>query len=292
VKPVWSGKDSSGVSVHRVTVPAPAKLNLFLHVTGRRADGYHLLESLLVAVDVGDTITLTRRDDGSISRTTEVAGVAPQDDLAVRAAAALKRETGSALGVDIALAKRVPLGSGMGGGSSDAASVLLALNRLWDAKLPRAELIRLGVALGADVPFFLQGEPALARGIGERLTPVTLPPLWVAVIVPPISVATAAIFAAPELTRNSTSAKMEVFSEGYGRNDLQPIATSRFPDIAVALRSLDEHSPYARMTGSGSCVFAPFASESAARAAVDTRPPAMRGFVARTLARHPLAAFA
>ena len=292
VKPVWSGKDSSGVSVHRVTVPAPAKLNLFLHVTGRRADGYHLLESLLVAVDVGDTITLTRRDDGSISRTTEVAGVAPQDDLAVRAAAALKRETGSAFGVDIALAKRVPLGSGMGGGSSDAASVLLALNRLWDAKLPRAELIRLGVALGADVPFFLQGEPALARGIGERLTPVTLPPLWVAVIVPPISVATAPIFAAPELTRNSASAKMEVFSEGYGRNDLQPIATSRFPDIAVALRSLDEHSPYARMTGSGSCVFAPFASESAARAAVDTRPPAMRGFVARTLARHPLAAFA
>jgi len=278
--------------VHRITVPAPAKLNLFLHVTGRRADGHHLLETLLVAIDTGDTITLARRDDGAIERTTELAGVAPRDDLAVRAAAALQRETGSTFGVDIALTKRVPLGSGMGGGSSDAASVLLALNRLWGANLPRAELMRIGVALGADVPFFLQGEPALARGIGERLTPVTLPPLWIAVIVPPISVATAPIFAAPELTRNSASVKMEVFSEGYGRNDLQPIAASRFPDIAVALRGLGEHSPHARMTGSGSCVFAPFVSESAARAAVDTRPPDMRGFVARTLARHPLAAFA
>ena len=278
--------------MHRITVPAPAKLNLFLHVTGRRADGHHLLETLLVAIDTGDTITLARRDDGAIERTTELAGVAPRDDLAVRAAAALQRETGSTFGVDIALTKRVPLGSGMGGGSSDAASVLLALNRLWGANLPRAELMRIGVALGADVPFFLQGEPALARGIGERLTPVTLPPLWIAVIVPPISVATAPIFAAPELTRNSASVKMEVFSEGYGRNDLQPIAASRFPDIALALRGLGEHSPHARMTGSGSCVFAPFVSESAARAAVDTRPPDMRGFVARTLARHPLAAFA
>jgi len=275
-----------------MTVPAPAKLNLFLHVTGRRADGHHLLETLLVAIDTGDTITLARRDDGAIERTTELAGVAPRDDLAVRAAAALQRETGSTFGVDIALTKRVPLGSGMGGGSSDAASVLLALNRLWGANLPRAELMRIGVALGADVPFFLQGEPALARGIGERLTPVTLPPLWIAVIVPPISVATAPIFAAPELTRNSASVKMEVFSEGYGRNDLQPITASRYPDIAVALRGLGEHSPHARMTGSGSCVFAPFVSESAARAAVDTRPPDMRGFVARTLARHPLAAFA
>ena len=180
----------------------------------------------------------------------------------------------------------------MGGGSSDAATVLLALNRLWGADLPRAELMRIGVALGADVPFFLGGEPALARGIGERLTPVTLPPLWVAVIVPPVAVSTAAIFAAPELTRNAPSAKMEVFSEGYGRNDLQPVAAARFPDIAVALGGLREHSPHARMTGSGGCVFAPFASEAEARAAIEARPPAMQGFVARTLARHPLAAFA
>ena len=182
-------------AMRRLTVPAPAKLNLFLHVTGRRDDGYHLLETLMVAIDVGDTITLTLRDDGALRRTTDLAGVAPADDLAIRAAAALKQETGSPLGVDIAVTKRIPQGGGMGGGSSDAASVLLALNRLWGVNLPRGALQRIGLALGADVPFLLGGEPALARGIGERLTPVTLPTLWVAVIAPPIVVPTAAIFA-------------------------------------------------------------------------------------------------
>lgn len=276
----------------RLCVPAPAKLNLFLHVTGRRADGYHLLETLLVAVDAGDTIMLTRRDDGAIARTTEVAGVAADSDLAVRAAAALKKASGSSYGVDIALTKRVPVGGGMGGGSSDAASVLLALNRLWDTELRRDELMRIGLALGADVPFFLQGEPAFARGIGESLTPVSLPPMWIAVIVPSIAVATAAIFAAPELTRNSTSAKMEVFSEGYGHNDLEKVVSARFPEIARALEYLRGRSPAARMTGSGSCVFAPFAHEAEASAALSAKPPGMRGFVARTLARHPLADFA
>ena len=275
-----------------LTVPAPAKLNLFLHVTGRRDDGYHLLETLMVALDTGDTITLTRRDDGAIERTTELPGVAPAHDLAVRAALALKQETACPLGVDIAVTKRIPLGGGMGGGSSDAATMLLALNRLWDLHLPRAVLMRLGIALGADVAFFLGGEPALARGIGERLTAVTLPSLWVAVIVPPIAVSTAAIFAAPELTRNAASAKIEVFSEGYGRNDLQPIAIARFPGIDAALGSLGDRSACARMTGSGGGVFAPFATEAEARAAVNAKPPATVGFVARTLARHPLAAFA
>lgn len=278
--------------MRRLTVPAPAKLNLFLHVTGRRGDGYHLLETLMVALDAGDTITLALRDDGALRRTTDLAGVEPADDLAIRAAAALKQETSSPFGVDIAVTKRIPIGGGMGGGSSDAASVLLALNRLWDVNLPRAMLQRIGLALGADVPFLLGSEPALARGIGERLTPVTLPSLWVAVIAPPIAVPTATIFAAPELTRNAASAKMEVFSEGYGRNDLQPIAAARFPDIAAALGVLGERSPYARMTGSGSCVFAPFVSEAEARAAVKARPSSMHGFVARTLQRHPLAAFA
>ncbi len=180
----------------------------------------------------------------------------------------------------------------MGGGSSDAASVLLALNRLWGARLPRADLMRIGLALGADVPFFLGSGPALARGIGERLIPVSLPALWVAVIVPATPVSTASIFAAPELTRDTASAKMDVFSEGYGRNDLQPTAAARFPDVAVALGRLGERSRLARMTGSGGCVFAPFASEAEAQAAVDARPATMQGFVARTLARHPLAAFA
>ena len=278
--------------MRKLTVPAPAKLNLFLHVTGRRADGYHLLETLFVALDVGDTIELTRRDDGVIVRTTDLPGVPPRSDLAVRAAAALKRETGCALGVDIAVTKRIPLGGGLGGGSSDAASVLLALNRLWNVGLPRAELIRIGGALGADVPFFLCGEPALGRGVGERLTPVSVPSYWAAVIAPPVSVSTASIFAARELTRNGQSAKIDVFSEGYGRNDLQPIAVARFPAITAALTMLSGRSGGARMTGSGSCVFALFATEAEAREAVAARPAAMQGFVARTLARHPLASFA
>ena len=278
--------------MRKLTVPAPAKLNLFLHVTGCRADGYHTLETLFVALDLGDTITLTRRDDGAIVRTTELPGVPAQSDLAVRAAAALKRETGCALGVDLALTKRIPLGGGLGGGSSDAATVLLALNRLWNVDLPRAELMRIGGTLGADVPFFLCGEPAVGRGVGEHLSPVSLPACWVAVIVPPVAVSTASIFAARELTRTGQSAKMDVFSEGYGRNDLQPIAVARFPDIATALAMLRERSSGARMTGSGGCVFALFAAESEAREAVDARPAAMQGFVARTLARHPLASFA
>jgi len=275
-----------------LTVPAPAKLNLFLHVTGRRPDGYHTLESLFVALDLGDSITIACRADGAIVRTSDLPGVPPQRDLAVRAAAALKQATGCRLGADIGVAKRIPLGGGLGGGSSDAATVLLALNHLWNARVPRAELVRMGFALGADVPFFLCGEPAVARGAGEHLTPVSLPPLWVAVIVPPVKVETAAIFAAPELTRNAQSEKMDVFSESYGRNDLQPVAVARFPDIAVALASLRERSPGARMTGSGSCVFAAFATEAGAREAVDARPRGMGGFVARTLARHPLAGLA
>jgi 4-diphosphocytidyl-2-C-methyl-D-erythritol kinase len=240
----------------------------------------------------GDTITLTRRDDGAISRTTEVAGVAADDDLAVRAATALKKASGSTFGVDIELAKRVPLGGGLGGGSSDAASVLLALNRLWGTALRRDELMRIGLALGADVPFFIQAGPALARGIGEALTPVSLPPMWIAVMVPSVAVATAIVFAAPELTRNSPSVKMDVFSEGYGCNDLEKVASARFPEIIEALEYLRERSPAARMSGSGSCVFAPFAQEAEACAAVAAKPPRMRGFVARTLARHPLAEFA
>jgi 4-diphosphocytidyl-2-C-methyl-D-erythritol kinase len=275
-----------------LTVAAPAKLNLFLHVTGRRADGYHTLESLFVALDFGDTLTLARRDDGAIVRACDVPGVSPQQDLAMRAALALQRETGCRAGADICIDKRIPLGGGLGGGSSDAASVLLALNRLWGLAMTRAELQRIGAGLGADVPFFLCGEPAVARGIGERLTPVSLPTCWFAVLAPAVVVPTPSIFAAPELTRNSRSAKMDVFSEGYGRNDLQPVAVARFPEIAAALAALARRSPDARMTGSGGCVFAPFASEIEARAAVDARPRATQGFVARTLARHPLAAFA
>ncbi len=273
-------------------VPAPAKLNLFLHVTGRRDDGFHTLETLFVALDHGDTIELSLRDDAAIIRRTEHSGVAPDQDLAVRAAHALQRESGTPLGVEIALTKRIPAGGGLGGGSSDAASVLLALNRLWRLNWPRARLMTLGLGLGADVPFFVFGRPALARGVGEQLTAVSLPARWYAVIVPPVAVATATVFADRELTRDTPSAKINVFSEGYGRNDLQPIAVARFPDIAEALAGLRERSQQARMTGSGSCVYAPFASEAEAQAAFEARPSMMHGFVARSLAVHPLVRFA
>lgn len=272
-----------------LVVPAPAKLNLFLHVTGRRSDGLHALETLFVALDFCDELEIATRADGEIVRTSGLPGVAPQDDLVVRAALALRRATGCGQGAEIAVRKRIPPGAGLGGGSSDAATVLVALNRLWALGLARAELMRIGFALGADVPFFLGEGPALARGAGERLLPMTVPGFWVALIVPPVHVATATIFAAPELTRNAQSAKMDVFSEGYGRNDLQPVAVARFPDVAEALTALRERSPGARMTGSGGGVFAPFRTEAEAGAAVAARPPTMQGFVARTLSRHPLA---
>jgi len=278
--------------VRKLTVPAPAKVNLFLHVTGRRADGYHTLETLFVALDFGDTITVAPRADGAIERVGGDSGVPVESDLTVRAATALKEASGGANGVDITVVKRIPIGGGLGGGSSDAASVLLALNRLWNLGMTRSELAQIGAEIGADVPFFLNGEPALAHGIGERLTPVSIPSFWVGVLVPPQAVSTAAIFAAPELTRASPTAKMNVFSEGYGRNDLQPPAVARFPAIGTALAALSRHSAGARMTGSGSCVFAPFATEAQARAATASPPHGMRGFVARTLARHPLASFA
>ena len=275
-----------------LTVAAPAKLNFFLHVTGRRDDGRHLLETLFVALNFGDTIEVTRREDDAIRRVGGWQGVAEEQDLAVRAACALKSATGCSAGVDLTVTKRIPVGSGMGGGSSDAASVLLALNRIWDLRLPRSRLIEIGLALGADVPFFILGEPAFARGIGDVLRPVTLPPMWIVVIAPAVNVSTAAIFAAPQLTRNTPSAKMDVFSEGYGRNDLQDVAAARHPEIGTALAELRRHSRHARMTGSGSAVFASFASGELARNAVLSAPPGMRGFIVRALSRHPLAAFA
>jgi 4-diphosphocytidyl-2-C-methyl-D-erythritol kinase len=275
-----------------LTVAAPAKLNIFLHVTGRRDDGRHLLETLFVALDFGDTIEVTRREDDAIRRVGGWQGVAEEQDLAVRAACALRSATGCSAGVDLTVTKRIPVGSGMGGGSSDAASVLLALNRIWDLRLPRSRLIEIGLTLGADVPFFILGEPAFARGIGDVLRPVTLPPMWIVVIAPAVNVSTVAIFAAPQLTRHTPSARMDVFSEGYGRNDLQDVAAARHPEIGTALAELRRHSRHARMTGSGSAVFASFASGELARNAVLATPPGMQGFIARALSRHPLVAFA
>jgi len=275
-----------------LTVAAPAKLNLFLHVTGRRADGYHALESLFVLIDLADRLELTDRDDDAIVRANDVAGVAVADDLALRAAHALSEATGAARGVTIGLDKRIPLGGGLGGGSSDAASVLLALNRLWSLALTRGDLAQIGARLGADVPFFLGGGAALARGIGDVLAPVSVPTMWAALAMPRVHVATAAVFASPRLTRSTPSAKINVFSEGYGVNDLEAVAAAQFAPVRDALQALRRASPSARMTGSGGCVFAPFASEHEARAALRFLPAGMPGCVVRTIARHPLASFA
>ena len=283
-----------------LTLPAPAKLNVFLHVTGRRADGYHTLETLFVPIAHADFITLTERNDRKIVREHGPPEIAPEDDLAVRAARLLQRESRVDRGVALGVRKQLPAGAGLGGGSSDAATVLLGLNRLWGLNYSRAALMSFALELGADVPFFVFGEPALARGIGELLVAVSLPPIWFVVLTPDREVSTAAIFAAPELTRNSASAKILVFPEGFGRNDLQAVAAARFPEIAAGLEVLAREAATgptaleARMSGSGSCVFAAFTSEDAAAQALSraTRAGRLAGFVARALGRHPLWGFA
>ena len=279
-------------SVVRLVVPAPAKVNRFLHVTGRRDDGYHTLETLFTLVDLADTVTLEMRDDGEVVRLRDVPGVSAGEDLTLRAASRLKEATGCRRGVAISLDKAIPLGAGLGGGSSDAASVLLALNRLWSLRLSREALVEIAAGLGADVPFFVFGETALARGIGERLTAMTVPHAWLALAFPRAHVATREIFAAPELTRSTPSAKIDVFSESYGRNDLSGVACARHPPVAEALAALARIAPQARMSGSGACVYASFAREHEARTAADALPAGLSVMVVRTLARHPLAAFA
>jgi 4-diphosphocytidyl-2-C-methyl-D-erythritol kinase len=279
----------------KLTLPAPAKLNLFLHVTGRRSDGYHTLETLLVPIDRCDRITLTPRDDSEIIRGRGPIEVASDDDLAVRAARLLQRRCGLARGCTIDVEKRIPAGGGLGGGSSDAATVLLGLNRLWQLGLGRGALMALALELGTDVPFFVFGEAALARGIGEMLERVSVPPTWFAVLTPPVQVSTEMIFAAPELTRQSPSAKMHVFSEAYGSNDLQAVAVSRFPEIAACLDALArETGGRVAMSGAGSSVFAAFDEEDAAARTLSRAASAGcgQGFVARALDCHPLQHFA
>jgi len=267
--------------------PAPAKLNLMLRVTGRRADGYHLLQTVFRFLDYGDTLAFSVRDDGVIARANDVAGVPAADDLALRAARALQQACGTGLGADITLEKRLPLGGGLGGGSSDAATALLALNRLWGAGLSRERLLELALALGADVPVFVYGENALAEGIGERLTPLALPPAWYLVLVPPVAVPTARIFAHPELKRDSKTIRMQSFSVEQAGNDLEPIVCREYPEVARHLAWLKQAAP-AWVTGAGSCVFAAFPTESAARTVWARAPAGMQGFVAQGLPRHPL----
>jgi 4-diphosphocytidyl-2-C-methyl-D-erythritol kinase len=274
-------------TVEAARYPAPAKLNLFLHVTGRRADGYHLLQSVIRLIDYGDELRIVPRADGVIRRAITVENVREDSDLCLRAAQLLKERTASRLGAEIRLEKRIPVGGGLGGGSSDAATVLMVLNDLWNTRLPRADLQRLALELGADVPFFVFGESAFVEGIGEQLTPVKLQPAWYLVLTPDVAIATGDIFGAPELNRDARSIEPQGYREGFGCNALEEVVRVRHPQVARHLEWLAAHGD-ARMTGSGACVFAAFCSEAAANAAHASLPPGMHGFVARGLDRHPL----
>jgi 4-diphosphocytidyl-2-C-methyl-D-erythritol kinase len=267
--------------------PAPAKLNLFLHVVGRRADGYHLLQSVFRLIERGDELGIELRNDGVIRRLNAVDGVPAASDLCLRAANLLKQHTRSALGADIELVKKLPVGGGLGGGSSDAATVLLALNHLWNTRLSRHVLQELGARLGADVPFFLFGESAFVEGIGERLTPVKLKPAWYLVLAPAVQVPTAEIFDAAGLKRDAAPILPAQYSAGFGTNALEPVARARYPEVARHLDWLSQHAA-ARMTGSGACVFAEFPTADAASRVLESLPSGMQGFVARGLDRHPL----
>lgn len=275
---------------------APAKLNLFLHVVGRRADGYHLLQTLFRFIDLNDTLHFRIREDGEIHRINQITSVPETDDLCVRAAKLLQKTTGCRLGVDIQLEKLIPMGGGLGGGSSDAATTLLALNRLWQLHLSREQLMELGLTLGADVPVFIFGENAFAEGVGEKLHAYDLPEAWYLVLTPPVHVPTAQIFTDPELTRNTISMTMRalpigrLFRCGQFGNDLQPVACRLYPVIKEYLATLSQYSP-ALMTGSGACVFAEFTSEAAATAVLKKLPSNMNGFVVRGLQHHPMREF-
>jgi 4-diphosphocytidyl-2-C-methyl-D-erythritol kinase len=263
--------------------PAPGKLNLCLHVLGRRPDGYHELQTVFRLVDRADRIGVAARSDGEV----RFSGEFGEDNLCVRAARLLKGEARSPLGCDLALEKNLPIGGGMGGGSSDAATVLLALNRLWGLNLERKRLQEIGLRLGADVPVFLFGKNALGEGVGERLSALDLPDAWYLVLTPQVSVSTKEIFK-NALTHSGKGIKIPPFFPGQGRNDLEPVVTARYPEVAAHLAWLKSRCPQARMTGSGAGVFAEFAAEGEARAVQSELPDSMRGFVARGIERHPL----
>ncbi len=279
--------------VANLTVLAPAKLNLFLHVVGRRADGYHLLQSAFVLLDFGDTIHFSTRNDGVVRRLSTLADVSEEQDLVVRAARLLKHASATmagnaALGADIRVEKKIPIGGGLGGGSSDAATTLLALNRLWNLGFSREKLQEMGLALGADVPFFIFGRDAFAEGIGEVLHAIEIPQWWYLVVTPPVNVPTPAVFAHPELTRNTFPLKISDFSaNGLGglRNDLQAVVLKEFPAVFrsfEALQAVSQKSVFGvRMSGSGVCVFTAFKIEQDARAALQLLQPEHKGFIAQ-----------
>lgn len=263
-----------------LTLPAPAKLNLMLHIVGRRADGYHELQTLFQFLDHGDELSFSPREDGEIRLHTELPGVDHDSNLIVRAARLLQHESGCPQGADIHLLKRLPMGGGIGGGSSDAATALLGLNHLWQLHLEEDQLAELGLTLGADVPVFVRGRAAFAEGVGERLQPVELPEPWFLVIAPQVSVSTAEIFADPELTRNTPAITVRSLLAGGGHNDCQPIVEKRYPEVRNALSLLNKFVP-ASMTGTGACVFGSFPNEGEADKVRRQLPATLPSFVAR-----------
>jgi 4-diphosphocytidyl-2-C-methyl-D-erythritol kinase len=272
--------------------PAPAKLNLFLHILGRRADGYHELQTLFQLVDLADSIGITVDPDGRIERVEGASGVPAEADLVVRAAQALKVASGSALGARLAVRKHIPMGAGLGGGSSDAATVLLVLNRLWRVGFGLEELAAIGATLGADVPVFVYGSSGWGEGRGERIQPLELPRRWFVIVHPGVAVSTREVFQAPELTRNSSVLTIADLWHAGGperaaRNDCEAVVRSRVPAVGAALDWLGEFSP-SRLTGTGACVFASFASAAEAEQVAARVPPPWMGYVARALDRSPL----
>lgn len=267
--------------------PAPAKLNLCLHIVGRRADGYHLLQSAMQFIGLTDQLHFYRRPRGVIERIAGPADIAPDADLAVRAARLLAAHAGVDHGVAISLDKQIPVQAGLGGGSSDAATVLVALNRLWGLDLALEPLAQLGLTLGADVPFFVRGQAAWAEGVGEILTPVELPEEVYLVVKPGVAVSTAEVFQAPELTRNSPVTTIRAFLAGGGHNDCTAWLRGRYPEIGEALDWLEEFGR-ARVTGTGSCVFAAVSDAAVAEQALARLPAHWRGFVVRGVNRSPL----
>ncbi len=268
-------------------LPAPAKLNLFLHITGRRADGYHELQTLFQFLDHGDTLGFRVREDGEIRLHGEIAGVPHDSNLIVRAARLLQQASATPLGADLWLDKRLPMGGGIGGGSSDAATTLLGLDHLWQLNLGLDRLAELGLRLGADVPVFVRGRAAFAEGVGERLTPLDLDEPWFLVAVPQVSVSTAEIFSAPELTRNTPIIKVCGLPEGGGHNDCQPVVEARYPEVRNALNLLNKFV-HARMTGTGACVFGSFPNRSDADKVSRQLPATLPSFTARGCNLSPL----
>jgi 4-diphosphocytidyl-2-C-methyl-D-erythritol kinase len=270
------------------TWAAPAKLNLMLRVLGRRADGYHRLQTVFQFIDRADRLRFLPRADGRVIRRAGAKDVPPDSDLVVRAAQALRAATGAVAGVDIEVDKVLPMGGGLGGGSSDAATTLHALNQLWELRLDLDSLARIGLALGADVPVFVRGQACWAEGVGEVMTPVSLPEPWYLVLAPPVSVSTAAVFGDPELTRDSRAITMEDFVAGCHPNDCLAAVRKRYPAVAQAYDWLADVGADPRLTGTGGCVFGTFDSAGAALAACEAAPAQYQAFVARGRNRSPL----